>query len=82
MHIIDNTKKQSLETILVDFLFQMPSAAFRKKLVFVGDENSGKRSLQIVFSQGELPEMYRPAVVENFVADIEIDQKQVCTNLL
>lgn len=72
--------KQSSLTILVNvcvllLLFQM--AAIRKKLVIVGDGACGKTCLLIVFSKDQFPEVYVPTVFENYVADIEVDGKQV-----
>jgi len=55
-------------------------AAIRKKLVIVGDGACGKTCLLIVFSKDQFPEVYVPTVFENYVADIEVDGKQV--NLL
>jgi len=55
--------------------FQM--AAIRKKLVIVGDGACGKTCLLIVFSKDQFPEVYVPTVFENYVADIEVDSKQV-----
>lgn len=52
-------------------------AAIRKKLVVVGDGACGKTCLLIVFSKDEFPEVYVPTVFENYVADIEVDNKQV-----
>ena len=52
-------------------------AAIRKKLVVVGDKDSGKTCLLIVFSKDQFPEVYVPTVFENYVADIEVDGKQV-----
>lgn len=52
-------------------------AAIRKKLVVVGDGACGKTCLLIVFSKDEFPEVYVPTVFENYVADIEVDSKQV-----
>lgn len=49
----------------------------RKKLVIVGDGACGKTCLLIVFSKDQFPEVYVPTVFENYVADIEIDGKQV-----
>lgn len=60
--------------VLVIFL-QM--AAIRKKLVIVGDGACGKTCLLIVFSKDQFPEVYVPTVFENYVADIEVDGKQV-----
>lgn len=55
-------------------------AAIRKKLVIVGDGACGKTCLLIVFSKDQFPEVYVPTVFENYVADIEVDGKQVCLN--
>ncbi|XP_064604366.1 ras-like GTP-binding protein RHO [Liolophura sinensis] len=54
-----------------------PMAAIRKKLVIVGDGACGKTCLLIVFSKDQFPEVYVPTVFENYVADIEVDSKQV-----
>jgi len=53
------------------------AAASRKKLVIVGDGTCGKTCLLIVFSKDEFPEVYVPTVFENYVADIEVDNRQV-----
>merc|ERR1711997_931435 len=52
-------------------------AAIRKKLVIVGDGACGKTCLLIVFSKDQFPEVDVPTVFENYVADIEVDGKQV-----
>lgn len=57
--------------------FHAPMAAIRKKLVIVGDGACGKTCLLIVFSKDQFPEVYVPTVFENYVADIEVDAKQV-----
>jgi GTPase SAR1 family protein len=49
----------------------------RKKLVIVGDGACGKTCLLIVFSKDQFPEVYVPTVFENYVADIEVDDRQV-----
>jgi len=49
----------------------------RKKLVIVGDGACGKTCLLIVFSKDQFPEVYVPTVFENYVADIEVDGRQV-----
>jgi small GTP-binding protein len=49
----------------------------RKKLVIVGDGAVGKTCLLIVFSKDQFPEVYVPTVFENYVADIEVDGKQI-----
>lgn len=56
-------------------------AAIRKKLVIVGDGACGKTCLLIVFSKDQFPEVYVPTVFENYVADIEVDGKQVRLSL-
>ena len=60
---------------LLQVSFQM--ANVRKKLVIVGDGACGKTCLLIVFSKDQFPEVYVPTVFENYVADIEVDSKQV-----
>ena len=57
-------------------------AAIRKKLVIVGDGACGKTCLLIVFSKDQFPEVYVPTVFENYVADIEVDGKQVKLHLV
>lgn len=52
-------------------------AAIRKKLVIVGDGACGKTCLLIVFSKDQFPEVYVPTVFETYIADIEVDGKQV-----
>ncbi|CAL8107574.1 unnamed protein product [Calicophoron daubneyi] len=52
-------------------------AAIRKKLVIVGDGACGKTCLLIVFSKDQFPEVYVPTVFENYVADIDVDDKRV-----
>ncbi|XP_056666384.1 transforming protein RhoA-like [Monodelphis domestica] len=52
-------------------------AAIRKKLVVVGDGACGKTCLLIVFGKDQFPGVYMPTVFENYVADIEVDGKQV-----
>lgn len=69
-----NLLQTSLILTLLSF-FQM--AAIRKKLVIVGDGACGKTCLLIVFSKDQFPEVYVPTVFENYVADIEVDGKQV-----
>ncbi|KAL1269819.1 hypothetical protein QQF64_032108 [Cirrhinus molitorella] len=59
-------------------LWELPMmAAIRKKLVIVGDGACGKTCLLIVFSKDQFPEVYVPTVFENYIADIEVDGKQV-----
>ncbi|CAH8449113.1 unnamed protein product [Schistosoma bovis] len=53
------------------------ASAVRKKLVIVGDGACGKTCLLIVFSKDQFPEVYVPTVFENYVADIEVDNRQV-----
>ncbi|KAI6072732.1 Ras-like protein family member C [Aix galericulata] len=57
--------------------FGATMAAIRKKLVIVGDGACGKTCLLIVFSKDQFPEVYVPTVFENYIADIEVDGKQV-----
>ncbi|XP_063286847.1 rho-related GTP-binding protein RhoA-D-like isoform X1 [Pelobates fuscus] len=52
-------------------------AAIKKKLVIVGDGACGKTCLLIVFTRDQFPEVYVPTVFGNYVADIEVDGKQV-----
>ena len=52
-------------------------ASIRKKLVVVGDGACGKTCLLFVFSQDKFPSVYIPTVFENYVADIEVDGRQV-----
>lgn len=59
------------------FLSAPAMAAIRKKLVIVGDGACGKTCLLIVFSKDQFPEVYVPTVFENYIADIEVDGKQV-----
>lgn len=66
--------------IIMYLLFQgypQTMANIRKKLVIVGDGACGKTCLLIVFSKDQFPEVYVPTVFENYVADIEVDGKQV-----
>nr|XP_055113260.1 transforming protein RhoA-like isoform X3 [Symphalangus syndactylus] len=51
-------------------------AAIWKKLVIVGDGACGKTCLLVGFSKDQFPEVYVPTVLENYVADIEVDGKQ------
>jgi len=62
---------------LLVYLDTSAMAAIRKKLVIVGDGACGKTCLLIVFSKDQFPEVYVPTVFENYVADIEVDSKQV-----
>jgi small GTP-binding protein len=43
----------------------------------VGDGACGKTCLLIVFSKDQFPDVYVPTVFENYVADTEVDGKQV-----
>lgn len=63
--------------LLKNILLLVEMAAIRKKLVIVGDGACGKTCLLIVFSKDQFPEVYVPTVFENYVADIEVDGKQV-----
>ena len=53
------------------------SPVYRKKLVIVGDGACGKTSLLYVFTKDVMPTGYVPTVFDNYVADMEIDNKQV-----
>jgi len=53
----------------------MPS--LRRKLVVVGDGGSGKTSLLHVFSKDTFPEEYVPTVFESYIADVNVDGKDV-----
>lgn len=68
------------QTCFEELLVVLPTemAAIRKKLVIVGDGACGKTCLLIVFSKDQFPEVYVPTVFENYIADIEVDGKQVC----
>jgi len=61
----------------VAYIAAVTMATLRKKLVIVGDGACGKTCLLIVFSKDQFPEVYVPTVFENYVADIEVDGKQV-----
>ena len=52
-------------------------AAIRKKMLIVGDSDCGKTCLYTVFAKDKFPEEYVPKRFENYVADIEVDGKQV-----
>lgn len=65
------------ETFVCVRLSRLQMAAIRKKLVIVGDGACGKTCLLIVFSKDQFPEVYVPTVFENYVADIEVDGRQV-----
>ena len=52
-------------------------AAIRKKMLIVGDSDCGKTCLYTVFAKDRFPEEYVPKRFENYVADIEVDGKQV-----
>lgn len=67
----------NLLLLLLLGVFPSGMAAIRKKLVIVGDGACGKTCLLIVFSKDQFPEVYVPTVFENYVADIEVDGKQV-----
>ncbi|KAJ7504736.1 small GTPase-binding protein [Mycena galericulata] len=50
----------------------------RRKLVIVGDGACGKAYLSLDrLSKGTFPEVYVPTVFENYVADVEVDNKHV-----
>ncbi|EEC07127.1 GTPase Rho, putative [Ixodes scapularis] len=71
-----------LTTVLNFLPDRIEMAAIRKKLVIVGDGACGKTCLLIVFSKDQFPELYVPTVFENYVADIEVDGKQVSPSSL
>ena len=52
-------------------------AAIRKKMLIVGDSGCGKTCLYTVFTKDKFPELYLPKIFEGYVADIEVDGKQV-----
>ena len=66
---------------MIYFQWPLNMAAIRKKLVIVGDGACGKTCLLIVFSKDQFPEVYVPTVFENYVADIEVDGKQVSNEI-
>lgn len=78
-HIRNIISKKRKQLSLQLPVFTEPMAAIRKKLVIVGDGACGKTCLLIVFSKDQFPEVYVPTVFENYVADIEVDGKQVST---
>ena len=53
------------------------AANARKKLVIVGDGGCGKTCLLIVFRNQQFPLVYVPTLFENYVQEIEVDEKQV-----
>ena len=53
-------------------------AAIRRKLTIVGDGGCGKTCLLTVFTKDNFPELYVPKTFEGYVADLEVDGKQVC----
>ncbi|XP_032808532.1 ras-like GTP-binding protein RHO [Petromyzon marinus] len=55
----------------------MAGVTTRKKLVVVGDGACGKTCLLMVFSKDKFPDVYVPTVFETYVADIEVDGRQV-----
>merc|ERR1712047_59047 len=63
--------------VVINLLNSVEMSAIRKKLVIVGDGACGKTCLLIVFSKDQFPQVYVPTVFENYVADIEVDGKQV-----
>ena len=52
-------------------------AAIRKKMLIVGDSDSGKTCLYTVFAKDKFPEEYVPKRFEPYVADIEVDETQI-----
>ncbi|KAL5016241.1 hypothetical protein ScPMuIL_005830 [Solemya velum] len=63
-------------TVICNSEFDMPKT-FRKKLVVVGDGACGKTCLLVVFSMDEFPTKHVPTVFDTYVADMEVDDKQV-----
>ncbi|KAG5264121.1 hypothetical protein AALO_G00272370 [Alosa alosa] len=55
--------------------------SIRKKLLTVGDVGCGTRCLRITFVEDKFPEIYVPRVLENYIANIEVDGKEVELNL-
>ncbi|XP_063932747.1 ras-like GTP-binding protein RHO [Zophobas morio] len=51
--------------------------SIQKKLIVVGDGACGKTCLLIAFAKDIFNAEYRPTVFENYVADIEVDGKNV-----
>ncbi|KAK6177772.1 hypothetical protein SNE40_015807 [Patella caerulea] len=49
----------------------------RRKLVVVGDEACGKHTLLIVFSKYQFSEVYARTLFEEYVANIDIDNRSV-----
>lgn len=51
--------------------------SYRKKLVVVGDGACGKTCLLMKFSKDKFPDVYVPTVFENYVCDIQLDERTV-----
>ncbi|KAG0737884.1 hypothetical protein G6F57_012879 [Rhizopus arrhizus] len=49
----------------------------RKKIVVVGDGACGKTSLLIVYQKGQFPENYLPTVFENYISNVQVDNKTI-----
>ncbi len=56
-------------------------SAVRKKLVIIGDGACGKTCLLIVFRNNQYPEVYVPTVFENYIEEIEINDRLIKLNL-
>ncbi|XP_075430187.1 transforming protein RhoA-like isoform X3 [Ascaphus truei] len=62
--------------VITEKFAEVYTEAIRKNLVVVGDGACGKTCLLIVFNGDVFPELYVPTILENYVADIEVDDKQ------
>lgn len=49
----------------------------RRKLVVVGDGGCGKTCMLLVFAHKRFPELYVPTIFDNYVADIEVNGREV-----
>ena len=53
----------------------------KRKFITVGDGLCGKTSLLIVFCKDQFPETSEPTIFDDYIADIEVDAKQVNLSL-